>query len=113
MEKRQIVIYDIGANRGTTVLSFLNHFPSSKIYAFEPLGSLYNELLELFNDNKNVKVENVGIADTNGELIFYINKSVDTSSFLLSQKTGLNSDAQVKNISKETIPVKNYFTKLQ
>lgn len=103
---KPLVIYDVGANRGATIIKFIDSFPSSQIIAFEPIVSLCEEMKILFNDNFNVKIENVGIADINGELIFYVNKSIDTSSFLPSQKTGLNSDDQVKNVAQIKVPVK-------
>jgi hypothetical protein len=71
---KPIVIYDVGANHGSTILKFLEHFPSSKIIAFEPVTALCEEMKILFRDNPNVKIENTGISDINGELTFYLNK---------------------------------------
>lgn len=103
---KSIVIFDVGANRGSTVQKFIDFFPSSSILAFEPINSLCETMQHLFKMNKNIQIENCGISDINGELTFYINKSIDTSSFLPSQKTGLNSDAQVRNTHQLTVPVK-------
>jgi FkbM family methyltransferase len=102
----QIIIYDVGANRGNTILKFLEKFSSSQIVAFETVTGLCEDLNILFSKNKNIKIQNVGISDSNKELIFYINKSIDTSSFLPSKLTGLNSDRQVKNVSQLLLPVK-------
>ncbi len=105
-KSKPIVIYDVGANRGDTIVKFLEHFPSSTIIAFEPVTYLCEGLRKLFHDNTNIKIENAGISDSTGELIFHLNKSIDTSSFLPSQKAGLNSDAQVQTIEQKKMPVK-------
>jgi FkbM family methyltransferase len=101
----KLVIYDIGANRGTTVLKFSSIFPKSRIFAFEPIASLYDIMCNNFGKNEKIKIQNIGIADVKGEFTFYVNKSLDTSSFLPSQKTGLNSDAQVENSHQMVVPV--------
>lgn len=103
---KRIVIFDVGANRGSTVQRFSEYFPDSSIIAFEPIAALCDSMKHQFAGNKNIQIENCGISDINGELTFYVNKSIDTSSFLPSQKTGLNSDAQVKNTEQLTVPVK-------
>ena len=103
---KKLVIYDVGANRGLTIGRFLDFFPSSRIIAFEPYPPLVLEIKEKYGQHKNVTIDNSGISDTNGHLTFYVNKSVDTSSFLPSQATGLNSDPQVKNVEQLTVPVK-------
>jgi FkbM family methyltransferase len=103
---KPIVIYDVGANRGSTILEFLKHFPLSRIIAFEPVAALCDEMKKLFSLNQHIKIENFGISDSSGQLTFYINQSIDTSSFLPSKKTGLNSDPQVKNIQQLTVAVK-------
>ncbi len=103
---KPLVIFDVGANRGITIDKFLKEFPSSQIVAFEPYPQLMQEIKDKYNDNKNVFIDNSGISNTNGELLFYVNKSVDTSSFLPSKLTGLNSDPQVKNMEQIIVPVK-------
>lgn len=103
---KELVIYDVGANRGSTIDSFLKIFPASKIIAFEPYPQLADEITAKHSGNRNVVIDNCGISNINGECLFYVNKSIDTSSFLISKLTGLNSDAQVKNLEQITVPVK-------
>ncbi len=103
---RPITIYDIGANRGSTIAKFVDYFPGARIVAFEPIVSLCEEIKSKFENYKNINIENTGISNFTGEQIFFVNKSIDTSSFLPSQKAGLNSDSQVKNIAQINVPVK-------
>lgn len=103
---RKLVIFDVGANRGHTIDTFLGLFPDSKVIAFEPYPPLAKEILMKYKDRPNVTIDPSGISDKKGELLFYVNKSVDTSSFLPSQLTGLTSDPQVKNVEQITVPVK-------
>lgn len=100
-----ITIYDVGANRGSTIAKFISIFPSAKIHAFEPYAPLCEGIKNRFPDNKNLSINNVGISQEKGDLTFYVNKSVDTNSFLPSKETGLNSDEQVKNVDTITVPV--------
>ncbi len=100
-----IVIYDVGANRGSMINNFLVEFPDAQIHAFEPYYPLYEELVRQFGFNKKIVINKHGIYNCETELLFNINKSVDTSSFLNSKKTGLNSDPQVKTVHQEQVPV--------
>lgn len=102
---KNIIIYDVGANRGTTIKSFLNEFNQAHIHAFEPQRALCDNMMQDYHQFKNVTINNCGISDTEGSLVFNINRSVDTSSFLASQKTGLNSDKQVETLEQVTVPV--------
>jgi len=100
-----IVVYDVGANRGVMIKRFIHQFPKAFIHAFEPYRPFYETLLNEFNDIENVVVNYQGIADEEGEYLFNVNKSIDTSSFLESQTTGLNSDEQVQTTSQVKVPV--------
>lgn len=104
--EQQIVIFDVGANRGHTISRFFELFPTAKIFAYEPISLLCNELQIRFKNNQQLILECCGIGQVTGEMNFYINKSLDTSSFLPSKKTGLNSDAQVQTIDEVMVPVK-------
>jgi FkbM family methyltransferase len=104
-KNQNILIYDIGANRGLMTKRFIDQFPSASIHLFEPYTPFYDALISEFKENNNIKVNCQGIADKEGEQVFNINKSIDTSSFLDSQATGLNSDQQVQTISQVNVPV--------
>lgn len=100
-----ITIFDIGANRGLKIIEFLKFFPSSLIYAFEPYIPLFKELEKQFLNNPDIRLFNIGVSDKRTEKVFNVNRGVDTSSFLISNKTGLNSDRQVETIEQFTLPL--------
>lgn len=109
---QDILIYDVGANKGTMSEEYLSNFKNCEIHAFEPFPEFADIIKEKFKTNRNVFVNALGIADVSGELVFNVNKSIDTSSFLHSKKTGLNSDKQVETLNSITVPVKtieDYF----
>ena len=101
----KIVIYDVGANRGLMIEEYLKHFPLCNIHAFEAYPQ-YAETLNLqYEKFENVTINKFGISNTEDQLALNVNKSIDTSSFLSSQKTGLNSDSQVQTETIVRVPV--------
>ena len=110
----KILIYDVGANRGLMIENYLTVFPNSVIHAFEAYPPYAEQLQLKYVKNSSIFVNNCGILDHIGEMTLNVNKSIDTSSFLSSTKTGLNSDNQVKTISQvkvATSTIDNYGIK--
>jgi len=93
------IIFDIGANRGTIVETYLNYFPDSTIYAFEPFPDSFDILKNRFYSNSKVQCFESAVSSGTGVKEFFVNKNVDTNSLLRPQKTGLRSDEQVNNRS--------------
>jgi len=94
------VIFDVGANRRVTVQRFLQVFPEARIFAFEPLPGMFQELSAKFSNNSNIGLYEFGITDRKSSSTFYVNHSLDTSSLLPGEKTGLNSDKSVKKVGE-------------
>ena len=65
--------FDIGANGGFYSLCLNAYFPGIKGIAFEPIPMTYATLLNNFDINKvsNIQALNFGLADKEGELLFY------------------------------------------
>jgi FkbM family methyltransferase len=97
------VIFDIGANRGNTVIKYAKLFPTAKIYAFEPFLETFEILKDNVKDISNINISNFAIAEKIGETVFYSNKNEDTNSILSSSKIGLSSDEQVKTIGQTIV----------
>jgi len=74
--------FDIGANVGFYSLGLNAYFPGIKGIAFEPIPTTYVTLLKNININEvsNVRAVNLGLADKEGELIFYTYPSQSGSS---------------------------------
>ena len=98
--EEEVLIYDVGANRGVIMEKYLSIFPNSSIHAFEPYDDYVQMLIKKYEKNGKIKINNYALSDIEGSKIFNINKSIDTSSFLTSKKTGLNSDEAVKTINQ-------------
>ena len=97
--KNANVIFDIGANRGDTVLKYAELFPNATNYAFEPFPKSFLKLQENTKDNFRIKNFQLGISENSGETVFYSNFNEDTNSLLRSSEIGLSSDVQVKNLT--------------
>jgi FkbM family methyltransferase len=97
-------IFDLGANRGDISLRYRSEFPEARIFAFEPFPGSFNQLKSRFAGDARVICNQTAIAENNGTLPFYVNKSVDTNSLLKPIKIGLSSDSQVVNESVIEVP---------
>ena len=65
---------DIGANRGDTIHDVSRLLPDAKIIGFEPNVSLYEKLIKQTSSNKNVKIHNTGLANSEETKEFYLPK---------------------------------------
>ena len=78
INKKNPVIFDIGANKGQTIEFFLKIFKRPKIYSFEPLKDVYKILEQKYITNKNINLKNVAIDKKNIKkkniLLSYISK---------------------------------------
>jgi FkbM family methyltransferase len=57
------IVFDVGANTGQSSLKFLQTYPESKIYAFEPIEATFNELKTNVSSFDNVSVYQLGLGD--------------------------------------------------
>lgn len=90
-------IFDIGANRGDTVMQYHNLFQSATIYAFEPFPDSYRIMAQKVKGLQNIVLVQKAIADKTGKSVLFVNNSVDTNSLLPSKTTGISSDKMVAN----------------
>ncbi len=96
------IIFDIGANIGSTALFFANLNPQAKIIAFEPHPTMHNKALEniKLNNFKNIELLNKGLGAQKGVLKLYeVNKNNPGMNRILSKET----DLPFKLIDIETI----------
>lgn len=110
LKKTEINIIDVGANKGQSIEFFLKMYPNVKIYSFEPNHKLYNNLVEKYQSNKNIKLHNFGVSNTKGELIFHENILDETSTFeeLNFDSKYLKKKAKLLGVKKENIIVDKY-----
>ena len=77
---------DVGAHKGE-FLSYILNLNYKKIYCFEPQKKIFKILNKNFENKKNVKLFNLGLAHKNSKIIFYENKLTATSTFSKSKNT--------------------------
>ncbi|MBP7808087.1 MAG: FkbM family methyltransferase [Bacteroidia bacterium] len=77
LAKKTNTFYDVGANIGYYSLLAAKINPNMKVKSFEPSAGPLHYLREnvALNNLKNIKVEALALADTNGEIVFYEEKS--------------------------------------
>jgi len=81
----KITIFDIGANRGQSIIRFKNLFKNSKIHSFEPIPELCKDMSLKFQ-NEDIKVHNLALSNKNGYQNFYVTKNKGVSSFFKIRK---------------------------
>lgn len=94
------MIFDVGANRGDTVLQYKELYPASKIHAFEPFRSSFDILVKNTFNASGVFPHQCALTNSVGKKELHVNKNVDTNSLLPSLKAGMSSDTQVETLEK-------------
>ncbi len=95
------IIVDVGANIGSFSLYAYYKCPSSRIFAFEPVGSTYSDLvsnIELNGLEKSIKTVKVGVAGKTGERRIDISDASPYSSLFSPHKDGPNEVISVKSL---------------
>lgn len=64
-------------------MNYLNSFPESDLYCFEPNPVTFGILETRFKNNSRVHLHNIAVSDTNGISDFYCNKENPTDSLFL------------------------------
>jgi FkbM family methyltransferase len=116
------VILDIGANDGSTTLSFLTEFPNAKIYAFEPDPRAAAKFKAQIKDQR-VQLFEIAIGSSDGQAEFHVSSGVppealaseypqgwDQSGSLHAPKTHAQVWPWCKFESKITVPVRRLDT---
>jgi FkbM family methyltransferase len=87
-ELQPLIIFDVGANYGQTVIKYKTLFPHSKVYAFEPHPEAYVHLNEQARKVENVQTYNLAVGNYNGTADFHLNTYSETSSLLSNTQLG-------------------------
>ncbi|MBI5540682.1 MAG: FkbM family methyltransferase [Bacteroidia bacterium] len=103
-------IIDVGSNRGQSIDFYLKLNKKVKIFGFEPNITLFNKLQNKYKKNSDIVLNNLGISNTNGKLLFYENIMNETSTF---EEVNYNSDylnkkAKVLGVEAKELIAKTY-----
>ena len=69
------VIFDVGANRGDYARLALAACPQARLYAFEPMPQVFQQLSCSLGSEPRAEIFQLALADRNGELSFYFDSS--------------------------------------
>ncbi|MDP1695543.1 MAG: FkbM family methyltransferase, partial [archaeon] len=87
-DKENLLIFDVGANAGQSVIKFKSIFPHSIIHAFEPGQKAFNQLRKNTAGREEVFIWNEALGSSAGNREFYENSQTEMSSFLELSKNG-------------------------
>jgi FkbM family methyltransferase len=114
LNRENISILDVGANKGQSIDFFLKINPNAEFDAFEPNKKLFVYLQNKYKTNtkqiQNIRLHNFGVSNIKGELVFHENILDETSTFeeLNMDSKYLEKKAKVLGVTKEKIIVDNY-----
>lgn len=85
--KENILIFDVGAHKGESVIRFKNIFPEAEIHAFEPVYNSYKILKKnFFNFNKMFFINSLVSNNNKKHKLFIYNKTELSSLFKIKNK---------------------------
>jgi FkbM family methyltransferase len=82
-QKRPVVLFDVGANIGQTIASFLAMFPDSQIHSFEPSPATFEALRNAYGHDARIHLENLALGDHEGTLPFHVTNDYSVNDSLL------------------------------
>ncbi len=100
-DKKEHIYFDVGANLGQSIKRFKKINPSSTIHSFEPTPELYKKLIENFGNDKNIKINNLAVAQSKSSLDFYSYKYHKINSLIpVDKKTKFSKSRIIASDSK-------------
>lgn len=110
LNNSELLIIDVGANKGQSIEFFSSIHANVYIHSFEPNKTLFTNLKQKYGSNSKITLLNYGVSDKIGTSMFYENVLDETSSL---EKINPNSEyldrkAKVLGIKKENIIVDQY-----
>ena len=115
--KKNLIIFDVGGNKGDYSERLIETFKNSKIYIFEPSSLNHSILIKRFNNNNNIAVNNVAVSDKNGFSKLYFSKQGDGMASLSKRKLDhfdilFNSFEEVQVITLKKFVIENKINKI-
>ena len=97
--KDNILVIDVGANKGQTIERFRKLFLNKNIHSFEPIKHEYLNLKQKYSNKNNIVLNNFAMGELPGEKEFNINHYTGSSSFLnIKESNWLNFKSKKFNI---------------
>lgn len=85
IDKRDITVFDVGANMGWYTLNILKEFPQARVYSFEPSPVSFSRLEKnlIINQESTNSVFNIGFYDVSNSMDFYYDEEASGASSLV------------------------------
>ena len=99
--EKNLVIFDVGANKGQSIDFFTQHFIYKSIFAFEPDPNVFSQL-KTFSIKSGVSLNNFALGQKNGKVSFYVSPLTVTSSLILP-----NQDSNWSRIKRRILGLSN------
>lgn len=81
-EDEEIIIFDVGANRGQTIEKYKQLFPNAKIWSFEPVQEFYIDAKKVAGEFSDVFCMNLAVGGEKGFVEFHESVGGQSSSVL-------------------------------
>ena len=79
--KDDLMIFDVGANKGQSIERFKKIFPLSTIHAFEPIKKEYDSIKNYYEKQKEIFINNYALGENEYEKELNLSKRTGVSSF--------------------------------
>lgn len=96
-------IFDVGANIGQSVESFLQYFRNAEVHSFEPSPSVFEELQKNTRQYERVHIWNYALGSSNTQLELLENAAAEWTSFLRPSSTGVGTVARRTMVPVTTV----------
>lgn len=108
------VVLDIGAASGETCKKFASSFPNAKVYAFEPLKSTFQKLVDNTAAMSNILASNIGLGAKSGTVSINITGRVTSSSILGTNENEFFTEPEpFRIVSTEEISIDTLDRRMQ
>lgn len=98
------VIFDVGANDGRSISRLRQHIPDPEIYAFEPVSSAFEKLVQRSEHLDNVHCFRLALGAESGQREIYVNE-IDAMSSFYSEWGNSIGPEWATAVGKETVEV--------
>lgn len=96
-------IFDIGANVGQTTFKLVEHFPNSRIFAFEPVSETFKELEKNTRAQPNVTVAQFAFGTEQGRAIITLRPNSEWNSLVPALNLPSTAPVPHEDVKIETI----------
>jgi FkbM family methyltransferase len=112
--KSDPIIFDVGANKGQSIIRYKKLFKSPIIHSFEPNIDVINVLKKKYYNDKNLFLNSLAVGEKKGNLEFNVNSISGHSSFkkLVANTTWIKKRSESINIDSKKYTAKKINAKI-